>query len=65
MDSVNLWSMSKVETIDEFYKAKNFWMPENLRKEIRHFNVFRLEPFVGTNAKPAPYKRRDYLKSCW
>jgi AraC-like DNA-binding protein len=62
MNSVSLWSMSKVETIEEFYKAKNYWMPENLRKEIGHFNVFKLEPFVGANAKPAPYKRRDYFK---
>ncbi|MBD0289073.1 MAG: helix-turn-helix transcriptional regulator, partial [Flavisolibacter sp.] len=27
-----------------------------------HFNVFRLEPFVGANAKPVPYRRRDYFK---
>ena len=38
------------------------WMPENIRNEIGHFNVFRLEPFVGERAKPVPYKRRDYFK---
>ncbi|MHC2990474.1 transcriptional regulator [Pontibacter sp. HJ8] len=53
--------MNKVETIEEFYKAKN-WLPENLRNEIGHFNVFRLEPFVGANARSVPYRRRDYFK---
>jgi len=54
--------MKKVETIEDFYKMKNFWMPDNLQKNIGHFNVFRLETFVGANAKPVPYKRRDYYK---
>jgi AraC-like DNA-binding protein len=54
--------MNSVETIEEFYKAKNYRMPDNLRNEIGHFNVFRLEPFVGSNAKPVPYRRRDYFK---
>jgi len=51
--------MNKVETIEEFYKRKFDWMPENIRKDIGHFNVFRLKPLVG---KPVPYKRRDYFK---
>jgi hypothetical protein len=37
-------------------------MPENIRNEIGHFNLFRLEPFVGDKAQPVPYKRRDYFK---
>jgi AraC family transcriptional activator of pobA len=53
--------MNKVEKIEDFYKGKN-WSLENLRNEIGHFNVFRLEPFVGDNARPVPYKRRDYYK---
>lgn len=53
--------MDKVETIEAFYKGKN-WLPENLRHDIGHFNVFRLEPFVGANAKSVPYRRRDYFK---
>ena len=62
MKSVNLWEMGKVETIEEFYKRKFDWMPDNIRNEIGHFNVFKLEPFVGSNARPVPYKRRDYYK---
>jgi AraC family transcriptional regulator, transcriptional activator of pobA len=54
--------MSKVETIEEFYKRKFSWMPDNIRNEIGHFNVFKLDPFVGSNAKPVPYQRRDYFK---
>lgn len=37
-------------------------MPDNIRNEIGHFNVFKLDPFVGTNARPVPYQRRDYYK---
>jgi AraC-like DNA-binding protein len=54
--------MSKVESIEEFYRHKFGWMPDNIRNEIGHFNVFRLEPFVGSNAQPVPYKRRDFYK---
>lgn len=54
--------MDKIETIEEFYKRKFDWMPDHIRSEIGHFNVFKLDPFVGSNAKPVPYKRRDYFK---
>jgi AraC family transcriptional activator of pobA len=54
--------MDKIETIEEFYKRKFDWMPDNLKNEIGHFNVFSLEPFVGDKAQPVPYKRRDYYK---
>jgi AraC-like DNA-binding protein len=61
-DSVSLWEMAKVETIEQFYKRKFDWVPDNLRREIGHFNVFRLDPYVGANAKPVPYSRRDFFK---
>jgi AraC family transcriptional regulator, transcriptional activator of pobA len=54
--------MDKIETLLDFYKRKFDWMPENIRNEIGHFNVFRLEPFTGDKAQPVPYKRRDYYK---
>jgi AraC family transcriptional regulator, transcriptional activator of pobA len=54
--------MDKIETIEEFYKRKFDWMPDNLKNEIGHFNVFSLEPFIGDKAQPIPYKRRDYYK---
>ncbi|MFM2369595.1 MAG: hypothetical protein RL619_1905 [Bacteroidota bacterium] len=54
--------MEKTESIEDFYKTKFDWMPENFKNEIGHFNVFNLEPFVGEKAKPVPYKRRDFYK---
>ena len=58
----NFAGMEKIETIEEFYKRKFDWMPDNLKNEIGHFNVFNLEPFVGDKAQPVPYKRRDFYK---
>ncbi|HEY1055451.1 helix-turn-helix domain-containing protein [Emticicia fontis] len=54
--------MEKVETIEEMYQRKFEWMPENIRNEIGHFNLFRLEPLIDGKSKPVPYKRRDYYK---
>lgn len=54
--------MDKIETIEEFYKSKFDWMPDNIKNEIGHFNIFKLEPFVGDKAQPVPYKRRDFFK---
>lgn len=54
--------MEKIESIEEFYKRKFDWMPENLKEGLGHFNVFDLEPFVGEMARPIPYKRRDFYK---
>lgn len=54
--------METIETIEDFYRRKFDWMPENLRNDIGHFNVLRLDPYVGNNAQPIPYKRRDYYK---
>jgi AraC family transcriptional regulator, transcriptional activator of pobA len=59
---VSLWEMRKLETIEEFYTKKFGGMPGDIRKEIGHFNVFKLDPFVGNNAKPVPYARRDFFK---
>ena len=61
-ESVSLWEMGKVETIEQFYKRKFDWVPDNLKNEIGHFNVFRLDPYVGVNAKSVPYSRRDFFK---
>jgi AraC family transcriptional regulator, transcriptional activator of pobA len=54
--------MKKIETLQEFYKREFDWMPDSIRNEIGHFNVFALEPFLGDKAQPVPYKRRDYFK---
>ena len=54
--------MDKIESIEEFYKRKVSWLPDKLRQEIGHFNVFRVEPAGQGGGRPVPYKRRDYFK---
>ena len=54
--------MRKVETIEEFYKRKFDWVPENLKNGIGHFNVFKLAPYCGPHAQPVPYSKRDFFK---
>jgi len=54
--------MEKTQTIEDFYNYKLNWMPENLQKELGHFNVFRLGDFTGPCAKQMPYNRKDYYK---
>jgi AraC family transcriptional regulator, transcriptional activator of pobA len=54
--------MPKTEKIEDFYKRKMDWVPENLRNGMGHFNVFRLEPYVGARATAVPYTKRDYYK---
>lgn len=54
----------KATALEEFYKeiATNF--PEEISKEIGHFNVFRYEDLIAQfKVKPVmPYSRRDYYK---
>lgn len=54
--------MGKIESIEEFYQRKFDWIPDNIRNEIGHFNVFEHEPVVPGKTKPVPYKRRDFFK---
>lgn len=54
--------MPKLETIEDFYKETIGWMPESIRHEIGHFNVFKSDPYVGNSPKQVPYRRRDYYK---
>lgn len=54
--------MNKIETIEEFYKHKFDWIPDNIRNEIGHFNVFEHEHIEPGKAKSLPYKRRDFYK---
>jgi AraC-like DNA-binding protein len=55
-------NMDKVESIEEFYKRKFDWIPENVRKDIGHFNIFKLEPFTEGKPTSVPYRRRDFYK---
>lgn len=50
-------TMNRIETIEEFYKRKFDWMPDNIRKGIGHFNVFALEPLVKDDPRSVSYAR--------
>jgi AraC family transcriptional regulator, transcriptional activator of pobA len=54
--------MEKIESLEEFYKRKFDWMPDNIRNEIGHFNVFEHDPIEPGKTTPIPYKRRDFYK---
>jgi AraC family transcriptional regulator, transcriptional activator of pobA len=54
--------MDKIETLQDFYTKKLNLLPDSIRNEIGHFNVFPLEPYVEGESKPLPYKRRDFYK---
>ena len=54
--------MDNAETIEEFYQRNFDWIPETIRQDIGHFNVFRLTPHLINNAKPASPRKRDYFK---
>jgi AraC family transcriptional regulator, transcriptional activator of pobA len=54
--------MAAIETLEDFYKQKFNWLPENLQQDIGHFNVFRLEDFHGAGAKTMKYSRRAFYK---
>jgi AraC family transcriptional regulator, transcriptional activator of pobA len=54
--------MDKLESIEDFYKNKFNWIPESIKSEIGHFNVFEHEPIKPGKAKQTPYRRRDFHK---
>jgi AraC family transcriptional regulator, transcriptional activator of pobA len=54
--------MEKIESLEEFYKRKFDWMPDNIKNEIGHFNVFNHEPVEAGKTRTIPYKRRDFYK---
>lgn len=54
--------MNGTESIEDFYRLKLNHVPDNLKKEIGHFNVFKIEDYVGKHSRPIPYSRRDYYK---
>jgi AraC family transcriptional activator of pobA len=54
--------MKTSETLEEFYKTKLNWLPDNLQKDVGHFNVFRLEDCMGIHGQPVQYRRREFYK---
>ena len=54
--------MPEHHSLEDFYRVKANWLPENLRQDIGHFNVFRLEDYVGPGVLSLPYSRKDFYK---
>jgi AraC family transcriptional regulator, transcriptional activator of pobA len=54
--------MARTETLEDFYRQKMNWLPDNLKQDIGHFNVFKVEDCVGQVKTPVAYTRRDYYK---
>ncbi|GAA0879639.1 response regulator transcription factor [Algoriphagus jejuensis] len=54
--------MEKAETLEEFYSRKFQWIPENLKNDLGHFNIFCLKPYLEGAVKSVPYRRRDFYK---
>lgn len=54
--------MANRETLEEFYQHKFNWLPDNLKQDIGHFNVFRVEDTLSPGGTPIHYARRDFYK---
>lgn len=54
--------MYKIEDIEDFYKNKVGWLPDDFHQQVGHFNVFLLDPYVTEIAKAHPYAKRDFYK---
>jgi len=56
--------MRNVTTLEEFYKETALLLPNDINKEIGHFNVFKIEDMAARVKKTGtmPYNRRAYYK---
>ena len=53
--------MQKLLSIREFYETRYNFVPDEIRNNLGHFNVFPLEaPAIGKGAKPLEYRRREW-----
>lgn len=51
------------ESIEDFYKQKFNYLPDNLKQDLGYFNVFRIEDcYKDGVAVPVSYSRRDFYK---
>lgn len=52
-----------MENLSDFYLKKFNWIPEEVTKNMGHFNVFPVLKFdASVKPKPLPYRRRDFYK---
>lgn len=54
--------MTTTESLEDFYKHKFNWLPNNLQQDLGHFNVFRLDDYQSSAGAPGQYSRRGFYK---
>ncbi len=56
-----------VTSLSDFYESQGAHLPDNLAREIGHFNVFEAEKLFDqkTGDRTMPYSRRAYYKISW
>jgi len=54
--------MEKMQSLEGFYQFKFDRIPENIRNGVGHFNVFKIDEYIGKHTKPVVYSRKDYFK---
>lgn len=54
--------MSKTETLEDFYRQKLNGVPDDVLKDVGHFNAFRIENHGLVSKPPVQYTRREYYK---
>lgn len=51
-----------IMTLEQFYQQTAGLIPENINREMGHFNVFNINEFGPNSNKKMPYNRRTYYK---
>ncbi len=54
--------MTHITTLEEFYKETQSFIPQDISKEIGHFNVFVIDELMAREKQTMPYNRRAYYK---
>ena len=56
--------MADIISLEEFYRSTTGVLPEDINRQIGHFNVFKIDEWTSTlqKPKPMPYNRRAYYK---
>ncbi|WP_339878793.1 helix-turn-helix transcriptional regulator [uncultured Algoriphagus sp.] len=54
--------MEKPENLGEFYERKKSCSSADFHSEVKHFNLFHLEPLDPDKPTVIPYRRRDFYK---
>ncbi|QIH34424.1 AraC family transcriptional regulator [Sphingobacterium sp. DR205] len=57
-------SMTKPETLEEYYARHEFVKSFDLNSPQGHFNIFEIKELSPQYAKPVTYGRKDYFKIC-